>query len=78
MNEKRFTITEGFKAIHDEDGTTITYCNYLSDAEQLVDLLNKLNDENRELRKENENYKWLIEKGYGDLTYEEILEKEEE
>lgn len=51
MNEKRFTITKEFKAIHDEDGTTITYCDYLSDGEQLVDLLNDLNDKLQQTKK---------------------------
>lgn len=53
---KRFTITQDFEEHHRQirdDGYIIMGCFVEPQAEVIVDLLNQLNDENEELKKEN-------------------------
>lgn len=56
-------------------GTAMRICEILNCKEERI---KELEEENEQLKELLKNYEYQIEKGYTDLTYEEILEKESE
>lgn len=63
MTEKRFTITQDFEEHHRQirdNGHIIMGCFIEPQAEVIVDLLNQLNDENEQLKKEVEDLKQAL------------------
>ena len=81
MSEKRFNsvhLSSTHSTIGDAQMYEMYEMNNIDDVDKVVALLNQLNDENRELRQTIESYEYQIKKGYVDLTYEEMLEKESE
>ena len=77
MSEKRFKLIKCklYDMQYNKDIPIATFRN-VDDAEVICSWLNELYDENRELRQTIKEYEYQIEKGYTDLTYEEMLEKE--
>ena len=64
IENKRFIITQDFEEHHRQirdNGHIIMGCFIEPQAEVIVDLLNELNDENMELKKENEQLKQDLE-----------------
>jgi len=78
MTEKRFTITQDFEEHHRQirdNGHIIMGCFFEPQAEVIVDLLNELNNENKQLKSINQDHKDHLADFYADY---DRLEKENE
>jgi hypothetical protein len=77
---KRFTITQDFEEHHRQirdNGHIIMGCFVEPQAEVIVDLLNQLNDENEQLKKENkelEEFRYAVFKNLHKITEKEHRE----